>query len=164
MMRSSHHKEIGIIMMVRNILICILASAAFLISGCSTKISGNIINRDLYQESEYYVVVNNPKSNMRGVDGEIVSTLGDYGISAKILTEKEATDSHVPVIVTYEDWYKWDLAQYLWTLDIYFNDTDMKPFAHANFHHGGLHTFPDRRDTVSRLIEQIMLELGIPKK
>jgi hypothetical protein len=145
--------------MIRNILLCILASATFFMSGCSTKISATIINHDLYQASDSYVVVSNQKSNMKGVDGEIVSALGEHGISAKILNEREAADSHAPVIVTYQDWYKWDLVQYLWTLDIYFNDMEMKPFAHANFHHGGLHTFPDRRDIVRRLIDQIMLKL-----
>ena len=68
------------------------------------------------------------------------------------------------VCLRYQDWYKWGLTQYLWTLDIYFNDTEMKPFAHADFHHGDLHTFPNRGDMVSRLIDQIMLELGVPKK
>jgi len=149
---------------LRNIFLCMLAFAAFFMSGCSTKINATIINQDLYQASDSYVVVSSPKSNMKGVDGEIVSALGGHGISAKILTEGKATDSHAPVIVTYQDWYKWDLVQYLWTLDIYFNDADMNPFAHANFHHGGLHTFPDRRDIVSRLIDQIMLELEkLPK-
>ena len=151
-------------MVIRNVLLCMLASATFLIFGCSTKISATIINQDLYQDSEYYVVVNNPESNKGGVDGEIVSALGDYGISAKILNEGEAKDSNAPVIVTYQDWYKWDLAQYLWELDIYYNDNEMKSFAHANFHHGGLHTFPDRRKMVTRLIDEIMLKLGIPKK
>ena len=145
--------------MARNILLCMLASASFLISGCSTKISATIINQDLYKASDSYVVVHNEKSNMKGVDGEIVAALGDHGISAKIVNERDAIDSHAPVIVTYQDWYKWDLVQYLWTLDIYLNDSEMRPFAHANFHHGGLHTFPDRRDMVRRLIDQIMLKL-----
>ena len=111
-------------MIIRNFTFCILAFTTFLMSGCATKTSSNIINQDLYQASDYYVVVNNPKSNMKGVDSEIVSALGNYGISAKILNEQEAKNSHAPVIVTYEDWYKWDLVQYLWSLDIRFNDTE----------------------------------------
>jgi len=150
-------------MIIRKIIFYMLASAIFLISGCATKIGANIINQDLYVASDYYVVVNNPKSNMRGVDGEIVSALGDYGVSAKILSEGEAKNSQTPVIVTYQDWYKWDLVQYLWSLDIYFNDTELKPFVHANFHHGGIHTFPNRRDMVKQLIDQIMLKLEVPK-
>ena len=150
-------------MIIRNYSFCLLAFATFFISGCATKTSSNIINQDLYQPSDYYVVVNNPKSNMKGVDGEIVSALRNYGISAKILNEQEAKNSHAPVIVTYEDWYKWDLVQYLWSLDIRFNDTELKPFAQANFHHGGVHTFPDRRDMVERLIDLIMPKLKVPK-
>ena len=150
---------------LRNIFLCMLAFAAFLMSGCSTKISANIINQDLYQPSDSYVVVTNPKSNMKGVDGEIVSALGGHGISARIQNENQAADSHAPVIVTYQDWYKWDLTQYLWTLDIYLNNAEMYPFAHANFHHGGLHTWPDRREMVQKLIDQIMMKLeALPKE
>ena len=102
---------------------------------------------------------------MGGVDGEIVSALGDYGVSAKIIDSSSAETSGSPVIITYDDWYKWDLAQYLWTLDIYYKDSEMKPFAQANFKHDGLfHAFPDRRKVVGQLIDEIMLKLGVPKK
>jgi hypothetical protein len=149
-------------MIIRDFKFCILTSLIFFISGCATKIDSNIFNRDLYQASDYYVVVNNPNSNMRGVDREIVSALGNYGISATILSEYEAKNSHAPVIVTYEDWYKWDLVQYLWSLEIYFHDTKLRPFAHASFQHGGFHTFPDRRNMVKQLIDHIMLDLKEP--
>lgn len=151
-------------MTVRFHLLFIFLLSTICTSGCSTQMSAKVINADLYQASNYYVVISNPKSNMKGVDGEIVQALAEYGISARILEAKEAEESDATVMVSYQDWYKWDIVQYLWTLDIYFNDTEMKPFAHSNFHHGGLHTFPDRVEVVRTLIDKMMLELGVPKK
>ena len=89
------------------------------------------------------------------IGANIQDTLTRHGVSslAGPLQEKP---KDVAFYVEYEDHWRWDLAMYLFSLDIRFLDNATgQLIGSGTFRQGWFHDFPDAREKTSEVVESI---------
>ena len=127
---------------------------ALVISGCSTVEPGKRYGNAPLDSMKTAFVVLRPEYDAK-IGANIQEALVQHGVAAKAgpLQEKP---KDVAFFVEYEDHWRWDLAMYLFSLDIRFHDsTSGQIFASGAFRQGVFHDFPIARQKTFEVVESI---------
>jgi len=127
---------------------------ALVVSGCSTvEPAKHYAGTPLDPMKTAFVVIGKDYDPKIGVN--IQEALGQHGVtaSAGALADKP---KDVAFYVEYEDHWRWDLAMYLFSLDIRFVDnTTGQVMGSGAFRQGAFHSFPNPREKVFAVVESI---------
>lgn len=133
-------------------LICL--SFILAITGCSTVEPGKHYgNTPLASMKTAFVVIGSDHDQSIGVS--IHKALTQHGVTASMgtLTEKP---KNVAFYVEYEDHWQWDMAMYLYSLDIRFVDNQTgQIMASGAFRQGAFHDFPDVTKKTFEVVDSI---------
>ncbi|MDB6171649.1 MAG: hypothetical protein JWL59_960 [Chthoniobacteraceae bacterium] len=124
-----------------------LLSFVLMFSGCALSHTGSGVRGSLAPGQSVQIVATSDDHDP-GIKNAISSELAQRSIGT---VEQKAQGA---LSLTYYDDWKWDLVMYLWTLDLKLSDATGRPLATANFHHKGLHSFPNNRLVVKTLFEK----------
>jgi hypothetical protein len=132
--------------------VCLLI--ALVVSGCSTVEPGmHYGSAPLASMKTAFVVIRSDYDPQIGVD--IQEALTQHGVAASSGTFAEKPKD-VAFYVEYEDHWRWDLAMYLYSLDIRFTDnTTGQMIGRGDFRQGAFHSFPDAKKKTFEVIESI---------
>src|SRR5689334_23154136 len=140
--------------MIRQIIPLLWVFLAFVISGCSTVEPGKRYGSTPLESMKTAFVVIRPDYDPK-IGAHIQDALTRHGVSslAGPLQEKP---KDVAFYVEYEDHWRWDLAMFLFSLDIRFLDNSTgQLIGSGSFKQGTFHSFPDAREKTSEVIESI---------
>jgi len=127
---------------------------ALVVSGCSTVEPGKRYGgTPLDSMKTAFVVIG--KDYDPKIGANIQEALTQHGVTASAGTLAEKPKD-VAFYVEYEDHWRWDLAMYLFSLDIRFIDnTTGQAMGSGSFRQGAFHSFPDPREKVFAVVGSI---------
>ncbi len=133
-------------------LLIVLLSCA--LAGCSTVNPGKHFGETRLDTLTSAYVVRHQKSSW-DIDSFIQEALADRGVRASA-GPIESKPKDVDFYVEYVDRWQWDMAMYLFALDIRFkSNVDGTLIGTGSFEQGFLHSFPDPKKKTREVIDQI---------
>lgn len=134
----------------------IFALAVAAITGCSTVNPGHLYGDVRVHDLKTAYVVKHSNST-RDVDIYVQEALSDHGIKAQV-GPIESKPKDVDFYIEYVDHWRWDMAMYLFSLDIRFErNSDGALLGTGSFRQGFLHSFPDTRAKTHEVVDQIFM-------
>jgi hypothetical protein len=127
---------------------------AMVVSGCSTIEPGKRYGSVPLESMKTAFVVIRPDYDPK-IGAHIQEALTQHGVTSQAgpLTNKP---KDVAFFVEYEDHWRWDLAMYLFSLDVrFFDNTTGQMFASGSFRQGAFHSFPDAKAKTLEVVESI---------
>jgi hypothetical protein len=133
-------------------LLCLLLG--LIISGCSTVEPGKRYgSTPLDSMKTAFVVIK--KDYDPKIGANINEALTRHGVTSSIGSFSEKP-KNVAFYVEYEDHWRWDMAMYLFSLDIRFTDnTTGQLIGSGAFRQGWFHSFPDAKLKTFEVVESI---------
>jgi hypothetical protein len=140
--------------MEQKLTLFVLAMAATFISGCSTVEPGHYAGGIPLESLKTAYVVIAPDFDPK-IGANIQEALTQHGVTAQVgsLAQKP---KDAAFYVEYEDHWRWDLAMYLYSLDIRFKDnTTGTIIGSGSFRQGAFHDFPNPREKTFEVVDSI---------
>lgn len=136
-----------------------LAALLSLSASCSFVKEGRVNQPAVVSKAKIAYVVRHENSS-RDIDKFLESALADRGLrvtSGPIASKRADAD----IYVEYVDRWKWDMAMYLWSLDVFVrNNRNGELVATGNFHQGFPHSFPNPEQKSKEVIDSIFSKAG----
>lgn len=131
-----------------------LAAVVALSASCSFVKEGRVNQPAIVSKAKSAYVVRHENST-RDIDKYLESALADKGLrvtSGPISAKPAGAD----IYVEYVDRWKWDMAMYLWSLDVFVrNNRNGELVATGNFHQGFPHSFPNPEQKSKEVVDTI---------
>jgi hypothetical protein len=140
--------------MKAKLITCLLALTAALVSGCSTVEPGHYAGSAPLESLKTAYVVIAPDYDPK-IGTNIVEALTRHGVTSQAgpLQEKP---KDAAFYVEYEDHWRWDMAMYLYSLDVRFIDnTTGNTIGSGSFRQGAFHDFPNAREKTMAVVDSI---------
>src|SRR5262245_60742578 len=127
---------------------------AMVVSGCSTVQPGNYYGSVPLESMKTAYVVIRPDYDPK-IGANIQEALTQHGVTSRAGPRVQKPND-VDFFVEYEDHWRWDLAMYLFSLDIrFFENTTGKLIGIGAFRQGAFHSFPDAKAKTLEVVESI---------